>query len=161
MSLSLITIHRAMLIAKERQSTRPGFWLILYLGGVVIGLTGLITEVVRNWAQRTRAMEIICGVFGGIVILAIVAALALFMLMIISENEDEKESRWFNFSVTWIGTLTAAVTVTGILTALWSDWILAAIEVKEGGSWAGLPSSDIAWLYWGYFAAKRLPFFSI
>jgi hypothetical protein len=44
-----------------------------------------------------------------------------------------------------------------VMTALWSDWILAAIHVRDGGNWSGIPSSDATVLYWGYFAAKRLP----
>jgi hypothetical protein len=40
--------------------------------------------------------------------------------------------------------------------AFYCDWILAAIAEN----WAGLPSSDIAFLYWIYFAAKRMPMLS-
>lgn len=44
----------------------------------------------------------------------------------------------------------------GPLAAFHSDWILAAIA----GTWAGAPSSDIAVIYWIYFASKRLPMLS-
>jgi hypothetical protein len=40
---------------------------------------------------------------------------------------------------------------------LYCDWILAAIA----GNWGGLPSSDVAALYWIYFVSKRLPMFSV
>jgi hypothetical protein len=53
--------------------------------------------------------------------------------------------------------LEALIITIGVMTALWSDWILAAIHVGDGGNWSGIPSSDATVLYWGYFAAKRLP----
>jgi hypothetical protein len=43
----------------------------------------------------------------------------------------------------------------GAPTALWSDWVLAGLA----DNLIGVPSSDNAVLYFGYFAAKRLPFF--
>ncbi|PMD16151.1 hypothetical protein NA56DRAFT_663393 [Hyaloscypha hepaticicola] len=49
-----------------------------------------------------------------------------------------------------------AAIVFGLLGAFYCDWILAAIA----GNWGGFPSSDIAVLYWTYFAAKRLPMLS-
>jgi hypothetical protein len=45
----------------------------------------------------------------------------------------------------------------GILAALYSDWVLAGLA----GNLIGMPSSDNSLLYFGYFAAKRLPFFSV
>jgi hypothetical protein len=45
----------------------------------------------------------------------------------------------------------------GLLCSVWSDWILAAIA----NNWGGLPSGDIAFLFWIYFIAKRLPMFSV
>jgi hypothetical protein len=44
----------------------------------------------------------------------------------------------------------------GLFGALYCDWILAAIA----RNWAGLPSNDIAVLFWVYFLAKRLPMLS-
>jgi hypothetical protein len=45
---------------------------------------------------------------------------------------------------------------TGMIAALYSDWILAAID----GNYAGVPDGSNEVLYWTYFAAKRLPFAS-
>jgi hypothetical protein len=42
-----------------------------------------------------------------------------------------------------------------VLGVFYSDWILAAIAENL----AGVPSSDVAILYWLYFVAKRLPLF--
>jgi hypothetical protein len=44
----------------------------------------------------------------------------------------------------------------GLFGAFYCDWILAAIT----RNWAGLPSNDIAVLFWVYFLAKRLPMLS-
>ncbi|KAF8537310.1 hypothetical protein BDD12DRAFT_887999 [Trichophaea hybrida] len=44
----------------------------------------------------------------------------------------------------------------GLLAALYSDWVLAGLA----GNLIGMPSSDNSVLYFAYFSAKRLPFFS-
>jgi hypothetical protein len=49
-----------------------------------------------------------------------------------------------------------AILFFGLAAAFYCDWILAAIAEN----WAGLPSNDIAVLFWFYFVAKRLPMLS-
>lgn len=168
MSLSSIAVHRAIEVRKEKKTPNPCIWLILYGAGIIPGLTGLICLTVKNWPERTRDIEIVCGVFGGVVIFCVlcVALLAIVFFCLADGPEPHKKSLklpdrilWGSAGVLALGSLTA-ISVVAILTALWSDWILAAMQVKEGGSWAGSPSSDIAWLYWTYFAAKRLPLLS-
>ena len=44
----------------------------------------------------------------------------------------------------------------GLFSAFYCDWVLAALE----RNYSGIPSSDIAILYWMYFVAKRLPMLS-
>lgn len=155
-SLSLIAMHRAIAVLRGSDTQSPAYWLILYGAGIVIGLTGLIALTVKNWPERTLAMEIICGVFGGIVLFCFLFA---FIVLLIVLYEGDSLKKFISIQMSWIGALGISMAVIGVLTALWSDWILAAMEVKDGGSWAGLPSSDIAWLYWSYFAAKRLTLF--
>ena len=162
MSLSFIAIHRAIEIHRDRKTTKPAFWLILYCTGIIIGLTGLIALCVQNWSDRTRAMEIICGVFGGTVILLTV----ILVVIAIWADDAIKESKLVKAMSHGFDFFLFLLLVVGIMTALWSDWIIAALVVRDrgdrnGGGWAGTPSSDIAWLYWSYFAAKRLPFFSL
>lgn len=145
-SLSLIASSRAMNVRRGGNSRDSAIWLLLYALGIVIGLTGLITLTVRKWPGHTRAMAIICGVFGGIVVICTVLGGCI----------GTGKSMQF-----WLA-LGFGVTMVGILTAPWSDWLLAAVRIKEGGdNWAGLPSSDVAWFCWLYFAAKRLPLFSL
>ncbi|KAJ5912934.1 hypothetical protein N7504_001817 [Penicillium tannophilum] len=123
-------------------------WLAMYLLSVIIGLVGLIAVVVNNWPNRTRAMEIICEVFGGCAALVVVLALLLALYQ-------------GDLDIIPFVCCAAVVTVTAFLSALWSDFILAAISVRDGGSWSGVPSSGNTALFWAYFIAKRLPFFSL
>jgi hypothetical protein len=51
----------------------------------------------------------------------------------------------------------ASIGMVGILFALYSDFAIGAIA----GNMAGVPSSDNAVLYWGYFIIKRLPILSV
>lgn len=171
-SLGCTTIHRALDVRrvekgpyeemrlsrfrnKYKKVTRfptpsivPSLWLVFYVFGVVIGLVGLIDVVVEVWPTRTKAMEIISAVFGAAVLLTGIIGVAIGPCMC---------GCFGGIGITALG----VIGMTGILAALYSDWMLAAIEVQGGGNWAGFPSSDITWLYWTYFAVKRLPFFSI
>lgn len=151
---------------KQKTSYAPALWPgIFYTCGVVIGLVGLTAVMVKVWPQRTKAMMIITGVFGGFVILAFIFGLIIGIFIWRDERDDDpsdgavKSVGFLTFVSGFISTF-GAVGMIGVLAAFYSDWILAAIEVQHGGSWAGLPSSDIAGLYWAYFVAKRLPFFS-
>lgn len=47
----------------------------------------------------------------------------------------------------------SALMLTGLLAALYSDWVLGVIT----GNLAGVPSGDVRVIYWIYFVAKRLP----
>jgi hypothetical protein len=123
---------------------KPLLWLGLYACGVIIGLVGLITVVVNNWSGHTKAMNIVCGLFGGCVVL-----IPILVFLVLQYMEDEMLDNI-------LGSLFVLVVIIGVLTALWSDWILAAISVRHGGNWSGVPSSGVQGLYWGYFAAKRL-----
>jgi hypothetical protein len=131
-------------IDSEALGHDPAWWILLYICGVIIGLIGLIATVVNNWSDRTLAMDVICGTFGG-------CALLVFLVRFRTWGDGDKVVDSF-------GALLEALIITiGVMTALWSDWILAAIHVRDGGNWSGIPSSDATVLYWGYFAAKRLP----
>jgi hypothetical protein len=130
-------------IDSEGFGYEPGLWVAPYICGVIIGLVGLIAMVVNNWSDRTLAMDVICGTFGG-------CSLLIFLVLFRKWGDANKADSFEAF----LGALTVTI---GVMTALWSDWILAAIHVQDGGNWSGVPSSDATVLYWGYFAAKRLP----
>jgi hypothetical protein len=134
-------------IEPSKYSSRPALWLIFYGFGVVIGTVGIMAVVVEAWPTRSTAMEIITAVFATAVLLTGMLGLAIGLCC-------------FHCLGTSILGVLGVVGAIGILAAFYSDWILAAIEVQGGGNWAGFPSSDASWLYWTYFVAKRLPFFS-
>lgn len=137
-----------------KHSIWPSLWLLLYGIGIVIGLVGLIAAVIQVWPTRTKAMEIISAVFGITVLLTGIFGVAIGLRI-------GGIGHLVLGGIGGIGIATFGVIgMIGVLAALYSDWMLAAIEVQRGGSWAGYPTSDTAWLYWTYFAAKRLPFFS-
>jgi len=84
------------------------------------------------------------GVPGGVCVL-----FACFVCAVV----DSKD-RTLGGSFTLIGSVVAGV---GIVGAWYNDWILAAIAEN----YSGLPSSDNAVLYWGYFIAKKIPLGSL
>jgi hypothetical protein len=120
-------------------------WLILYVLGLIVGLVGLGSVVKETWNDNT--IRIITYVFGSVCgLVALVFAVGGLFDVRKNENTD--------------GLLAgpgAAIVVTVVLGALYSDWILGTIAYNL----VGVPSSDIAILYWTYFVAKRLPMFSL
>ena len=156
-ALASTTLHRAFKVYKERKQGRlekrpsktPGLiGIVVYGVGLPIGLVGLAGVLVKVWATRSREMEIITGVFAAAVVgVAIVGALVACC----TRAAEGAGCYAFLF----------AIGAVGVLAALYSDWILAAIEVQGGGNWWGFPSGDVAAVYWTYFVAKRLPLFSL
>jgi hypothetical protein len=126
------------------------FWTLLYIPGVIVGLAELISLVIQE-IRHNPTVERITLVFGTVV--ATLAVLSLIAVIIISDS-DGGLVRVIGWSS--VGFLFGAATTIGILGPLYSDWILGAIAQNL----AGTPSSDNALLYWCYFVAKRLPFFS-
>jgi hypothetical protein len=49
-----------------------------------------------------------------------------------------------------------ALVVTTVLFAFYADWVLGAVAQNLGG----VPSKDVAPLYWVFFAAKQLSMLS-
>ena len=158
LSVALVstTLHRAYEVReerknglrKERANRMPGvIGVVVYGFGLPVGLVGLAGVLVKVWATRSRDMEIITGAFAAAVVgIAIVGALVACC------TKAAEGAGCYAFAF--------AIGAVGVLAALYSDWILAAIEVQGGGNWWGYPSGDVAAVYWTYFAAKRLPFFS-
>jgi hypothetical protein len=74
--------------------------------------------------------------------------------MVIFPSSSNKEN---GRGTIFLGWLIILIILFGAMGAFYSDWILGAIA----GKWSGMPSGDNEWLYWSYFAAKRLPMFSV
>ncbi|KAF8248848.1 hypothetical protein K440DRAFT_507730, partial [Wilcoxina mikolae CBS 423.85] len=113
------------------------WWLVVYVFGTIVGLVGLISLVIHAWGDP---VIVLCSkIFGGIA--AGVVGLT-FLVCLCTE--------FSGFA------LAACIVALGALSALYSDWVLAGLA----GNLIGVPSSDNTILYFAYFAAKRLPFFS-
>jgi hypothetical protein len=133
------------------ESAKVLFWLLLYIPGVAAGMTGLFS-LVSDTIRVNHDVMVITAVFGSIT-LAVVVVLSI---VVCHEMVDEDNGCCGTFFATGFSACGAALGLLGVLGAFYSDWILAAIAENM----AGTPSSDNAALYWTYFIAKRMPFFS-
>ncbi|MCJ1379728.1 hypothetical protein MMC17_002831 [Xylographa soralifera] len=152
-TLACMTMHRAYEVSqgnihRGQITKKPGFWLIAYGFGMLLGVVGLFDILIKVWPTRSKKMEIITGAFA-----AAIGIVALLGALRACCTHAKDVAGWYAF----LGSIGAG----GVLAALYCDWILAAIEVQGGGNWWGFPSGDIAAIYWSYFVAKRLPFFAI
>ena len=123
-------------------------WTPLYFLGAVVGFVGVMNVVRKNIASNHQ-LQIVTGVFGGVVLLMVVLVVALFMCGLSGSCFGK-----LGWSLFWGGM--AGILMLTILFALYTDWALASIM----GDIVGRPSKDNAVFYWTYFAAKRLPMLS-
>jgi hypothetical protein len=122
-------------------------WLPLYGCGIIVGMSGLISLVHHNW--HNHLVQLVTVAFAGVIF----GTAVVFAALVLCSSGGGADA-FFVGSVVGVGTI---VSLIGVLSAFYSDWILAAVM----GNMVGQPSSDIAPLYWTYFVAKRLPLFSI
>lgn len=116
-------------------------WTSLYFIGIVVGYCGLFSLVRQSWhIQDVRNFTIVYAIFTSVFIFS--------GIMIGIDIGDGAGGSIMGIAFLIIGT--------GMLAAIYSDWILGAIA----GKYAGVPDGNNAVLYWSYFAAKRLPFVS-
>jgi hypothetical protein len=119
------------------------WWLAVFAAGTIIGLSGLIPLVITYYHDGIPAVKVFTNLFALIVGVPTV----LWMIWMFFLAREGGSGFGFVVIFVWVG----------LLCSVWSDWILAAIA----DNWGGLPSSDIAFLFWIYFVAKRLPMLSI
>lgn len=139
-----------------RESRKVLFWLLLYVPGVGAGLVGLFS-LVSETIRTNGTVKIVTGVFGGVTFLVTILVGLLIKSRISRKSADDASGAAsldpFASGMMFLGVCLGCLAVLG---AFYSDWILAAIAENL----SGVPSSDNAALYWSYFVAKRLPFFS-
>ena len=149
---------------QNKEYTKVLWWMLLYVPGVVAGLSGLLSLVFKEIGHNAD-VKIITEVFG--IVIAFPAGLMLIVGIVSMCRQccGSRKEEVHNSSMEDLGKTTVAIGImvslvagstTSVLAALYSDWILGAIA----GNLVGLPSGDVAPLYWGYILAKRLPFFS-
>ncbi len=177
LTLGCLSVHAAVRVGKEEEpdlSSRNNLdswlapnetmgrtgarilWLLVYIPGLIAGLTGLIS-LVHETIGSNHDVKVITGVFGGVIGFLGLVTLPTMGTAIPDCDCDDDDDALYWVMVWYLGKLVlASLPWLGFFGVLWSDWVLAAIA----GNLAGSPSSDNAALYWTYFVAKRLPFFS-
>ncbi|KAF8248504.1 hypothetical protein K440DRAFT_547721 [Wilcoxina mikolae CBS 423.85] len=142
-TLGALSAHSATLVHRiidySLITAKTAWWLLLYVLGIVIGFVGLVSLIAKVWDHNPfvgRTTEIFSYILAVILFVALITAVIGFKLS----------------SVVLI-----VLILFGALSALYSDWILAGIA----GNLLGMPTADNTVLYFLYFAAKRLSFFSI
>ena len=134
--------------AGKRKNLSPA-WLLLYIPGLITGLTGLFSLVKDNW--HIRAVQNVTLFMWGVPIVLLLFLGSGALCELCADEEDDCGFIGGTFSG-FAFFLVMSVIGVGVLGALYSDWILGAIA----GNYGGVPSGDIVWLYWGYFIAKKL-----
>jgi hypothetical protein len=139
--------------ARRRKSpARVLWWMSLYVPGVIVGMIGLLSLVFQE-IKHNMVVEHITLVFGTVIATFAVLTVAVVVGFLAVEGDVGALSA---VGYSSFGILVSGFGAMAFMGALYSDWILGAIA----GNLAGAPSSDNAALYWTYFIAKRLPFFS-
>jgi len=156
MSMSLLNgltaLHVAILVVHKQEDesvkTKAAmWWLLLYIPGMIAGITGLMSLVVKvapyvpDVVRLTIAFYFIVGA-------ALIVSIATMLIMCWKGGGAPGKVAATGFAVT-----TALFIV---LSAFYSDWCLG---LMLDNLW-GTPSSDSSGLYWTYFIAKRLTMFS-
>ena len=187
------------------------WWMVLYVLGIVAGLTGVISLALQSWDNRVVAIttKVFLGFIGGIVGIGLVSMLVAYFVrsrkgkdwrQTDAQPEAEKAAaaaakqqqggyqgreqdleaavaaavarelaveearrreaakragKYFGGGI--LLAFLISLFLGGLLAAFYSDWVLAGLA----GNLIGVPSRDNSALYYSYFAAKRLPFFSI
>ncbi|KAF8848145.1 hypothetical protein BDZ45DRAFT_664884 [Acephala macrosclerotiorum] len=183
-TMGVISFHQSAVLYQDRKlgynpvggggkrHSRAKLWLLVYFCGAAVGMTGLLSLVVELFSQQ-HDIRLITYVFTLVAVtpLTVWSLIALawalvwllnYILHFLRIDQMMKTITWNIKGLDINGhnlALAFAVAISGfgVFGAFYCDWILAAIA----GNWGGFPSSDIAILYWSYFAAKRLPMLSI
>jgi hypothetical protein len=135
--------------ATEESSPILRYTILLYILGVFTGLSGLMSLVAQT-IHKNEQVLIITIVFGTVIATVLVAG----TFFLVWGNSDGSTGKALGIGV--LGSAMQLVMWVAILAAFYSDWILGAIA----GSLSGVPSSDVAPLYYSYLIVKRLPLFS-
>jgi hypothetical protein len=129
------------------------YWSVLYFPAAIVGFVGVMDLVVHN-ISGNRTLQTVSYIFGGVGIGSVLVVALVAFIFTWSGPSENFFASLFGSSV--IGVAFGFFVLT-VLSALYADWVLGCIA----GNFVGVPSSDIQVLYWVYFAAKRLPMFSL
>ncbi|KAI5782541.1 hypothetical protein FPQ18DRAFT_267391 [Pyronema domesticum] len=149
LTIGALSVHAAVIVKREsfEELLEILWWLLLYVAGSIVGLTGLISLVIMAW--ENNFIQISTFVVSGCAGIAIDVTLLSF--------KDDTEDVGRKIVVFGMGGHLVFLFLLGTLMAFYSDWVLAGVA----GNMVGVPSGDNIVLYLIYFIAKRLPLFSI
>jgi hypothetical protein len=135
----------------EKSYRKLFWWILLYFLGWLPGFVGLM-DLVREYYATIPRLQTISIVFlsvaGGCTLMAV-------LLFVIPQWRGNNSARIMAGGVAAL-VFWAAVVMT-ILSALYSDWALGAMD----GDLSGTPEGSNKFLYFLYWAAKRLPMLSV
>ena len=121
----------------------PTWWtLFIYAAAAIVGLVGLISLVVENfWLPGVWKVT---TVFGSLILAAGLGVFAIWWCIDMYEKDGLDKHRSAVLRGLGFSGLGVIPTLMLILAAFYSDWVLGALA----GSLIGVPSGDIAYLYW-------------
>lgn len=146
--------HGALRVASIKAA--PFWWTMVYGLGTIVGLVGTLSIIAETFSMNSSVRAIVFAFSGIICMLEIVLVLASCAYSWSRRGREQDSCLWI-IAMFPVETALYFVFLLGLLAVFLSDWVLSAIT----GNWSGAPSSDVAWLYWPYFIAKRIPLFSI
>lgn len=129
----------------DKKALLPFWWLAPYMIGVVIGLTGLISLVIRYWGEPQ--VQTVTITFAG---LAATLLIVGYLVEIIFDEGMSLQKR-LAFGVALF--IPTAFALLGFFGVLYSDWALGVMT----GNLIGMPGTANPVLFWTYFVAKRVP----
>ncbi|KAF2664603.1 hypothetical protein BT63DRAFT_93599 [Microthyrium microscopicum] len=151
------------------QTAGPGlklsllWWLFLYFLGTIVGLVGLFPIISASYAHKPQVREV-TNIFIGIGVgPTVLYVLGVVLWKLLERPKPNASGMKVDKAKVAEGVMHTTVAVTilviwaGMLAAFYSDWVLGAIA----GDLAGRPSAANKPIYWTYFLAKRIPFFSL
>lgn len=139
---------------EEREDRAPLWWLLLYLGGTVVGMVGLCSLLWTTFRDNKTVKRLTYAFVAPMVLVPILVGFYWFQ-----KHLDGKGGRRVLTSAYWYTFASAVLAFTavfGFFSALYADLVLGAIA----DNLLGLPSADFAPLFWIWFFAKRLPLLS-
>ncbi|TFK72842.1 hypothetical protein BDN72DRAFT_815575 [Pluteus cervinus] len=138
---SCTSITVAHIVAGGGTKTRDtAYWLLLYIPGMISGMTGLISLVSHHW--YIPAFKYLSYALAGVLGVIFTGSRMYF---------DDKPREVI------VSTTTFSFVAFMFLAAFYSDWALGLMT----GNLVGTPSKDASAFYWTYWVAKRLTMFSI
>ncbi|PPQ92514.1 hypothetical protein CVT25_010347 [Psilocybe cyanescens] len=158
LSMSLLSgmtaLHVAILVINnpeddiQLKSKTSAWWIVLYIPGMIAGMIGLMSLVVKVADQVPSVLGLTIAFYSVIGASLIVGIISMVIICYLGGGSPGK--------VAATGLL-VTIALFIVLSAFYSDWCLGIML----DNLLGTPSSDNSGFYWTYFIAKRFTMFSL